>query len=157
MINHNAPFPQANDFNKIFTIIGTDEEKLKDYSYMQVLLGDITGRQVDYYLSACVYLGLITHEKKYTDEGNKIRKMSGMNRIAATCRLVVSDEIFGMVYFESKLLGVELERDDIVAIMKDYISFESEAMYVRRASTVHSWVQWILDSEEQTTYRIEFD
>ena len=41
------------------------------------------------------------------------------------------------------MLGFELENEDVVDIMKEHVSFESEAMYKRRASTVMSWVRWI--------------
>lgn len=144
MINKSAPFPQANDFQKVISIINIDDdEKLKDYSSMCVYLGDITPRQVDYYISACIYLGLLDERKVFTELGQHLHVMGATAQIAELARYIISDEIFGTVYFRQKVLGFELGNEDVVDIMKEHIVFESEAMYKRRASTVMSWVRWI--------------
>lgn len=146
-MNTTIPFPQANDFNKVITVLNTDESKLSDYSAMCIVLGDITSRQVDYYESACMYLGLMTKDKCFTTLGHSIRNMAGIEQTIALSRLIVSDVVFGTVYFYHKCLGVELDRDDVIGIMRRYVSFASEEMYNRRSSTVLSWVRWILDNE----------
>ena len=145
----NVPFPQANDFEKIIAIINVDDDtKLKDYSGMGVYLGDISSRQVDYYISACVYLNIINKDKEFTEIGQRLRNLYGIEQKAELARVIVSDEIFGSVYFRQKMLGVKLEREDIIEIMKQYVVFDSEPMYARRASTVISWIKWILNNEE---------
>lgn len=147
MINKLAPFPQANDFQKVISIISIDNVSgLKDYSTMSVYLGDISPRQVDYYLSACVYLGILNEDKTFTEIGERLHLLGTTEQIAELARLVVADEIFGIVYFKQKLLGFNMENEDIVDIMKEHIVFESEAMYKRRASTVMSWVRWITEN-----------
>lgn len=145
----NVPFPQANDFGKIIAIVNVDDDtKLKDYSGMGVYLGDISSRQVDYYISACVYLNIINKDKEFTEIGQRLRNLYGIEQKAELARVIVSDEIFGSVYFRQKMLGVKLEREDIIEIMKQYVVFDSEPMYARRASTVISWIKWILNNEE---------
>jgi hypothetical protein len=145
----NVPFPQANDFEKIIAIVNVDDDtKLKDYSGMGVYLGDISSRQVDYYISACVYLNIINKDKEFTEIGQRLRNLYGIEQKAELARVIVSDEIFGSVYFRQKMLGVKLEREDIIEIMKQYVVFDSEPMYARRASTVISWIKWILNNEE---------
>lgn len=145
----NVPFPQANDFKKIIAIVNVDDDtKLKDYSGMGVYLGDISSRQVDYYISACVYLNIINKDKEFTEIGQRLRNLYGIEQKAELARVIVSDEIFGSVYFRQKMLGVKLEREDIIEIMKQYVVFDSEPMYARRASTVISWIKWILNNEE---------
>ena len=145
----NVPFPQANDFEKIIAIVNVDDDtKLKDYSGMGVYLGDISSRQVDYYISACVYLNIINKDKEFTEIGQRLRNLYGIEQKAELARVIVSDEIFGSVYFRQKMLGVKLEREDIIEIMKQYVVFDSEPMYARRASTVISWSKWILNNEE---------
>lgn len=149
MINKDAPFPQANDFEKVLLVLNVSEpEKLKDYEYMCVYLNDVSERQVDYYISACVYLGLISKDKTFTPVGNRLREQIGLEQIASLAQIVVSDESFGIVYFQQKMLGIELDNSDIVDIMKEYIDFESEAMYIRRASTISSWIKWIVQHED---------
>lgn len=144
MINSSAPFPQANDFNKVVSVINIpDEAQLTSYPYMRVYLGDISDRQVDYYISACIYLGLVDKEKHFSADGLYLRTLVGVNQIAELSRRIVSDNVFGSVYFQEKMLGVHLEKDDIVDIMKNYIDLESDAVYTRRASTVISWINWI--------------
>ena len=110
---------------------------------MCVYLGDITPRQVDYYISACIYLGLLDERKVFTELGQHLHVMGATAQIAELARYIISDEIFGTVYFRQKVLGFELGNEDVVDIMKEHIVFESEAMYKRRASTVMSWVRWI--------------
>lgn len=148
-MNGNVPFPQANDFEKVITVLNVDNaEKLKNYESMCILLGDISSRQVDYYESACIYLGLVTKEKTFTELGLKIRKLNGVQQEVALARTIVADEVFGTVYFLQKMLGVTLENNDVVKIMKKSVPLSTEKMYIRRASTVMSWVKWIISKEK---------
>ena len=83
MINKNAPFPQADDFEKVVKILNVDDaEKLKNTSYISMLIGDLTSRQVSYYLAACKYLGLIDDKRCFTNEGKRIRKLVGVEQTA---------------------------------------------------------------------------
>ena len=149
MNKNDAPFPQANDFKKVIKILNTEEEKLNDYEVMRVVLGDVTSRQVDYYESACIYLGLMTKEKKFTQKGIIVRSMSGIRQTIALSQIVVSDAVFGTVYFTWKMLGIEPELDDVITIMKQYVSLKTEKMYKRRASTVIRWVKWVISNESE--------
>ena len=97
---------------------------------------------------ACVYLNIINKNKEFTEIGQRLRSLYGIEQRAEFARIIVSDEIFGSVYFRQKMLGIKLEREDIIEIMKQYIAFDSEPMYLRRASTIISWVKWILNNEE---------
>lgn len=150
MNNENgAPFPQANDFEKVMMVINVESpDKLKDYGYMSLYLEDISDRQVDYYITACSYLGLITQNKEFSKLGERVRKKVGIEQMAELSRIVVSDEVFGYVYFQQKFLGTELEKSEVIEIMKERVSLNSEAMYERRASTIISWLRWIKSKEE---------
>ena len=140
----NAPFPQANDFEKIKKIINIpDSKKLRDYAYMRVYLNYISDRQVDYYISACVYLALVDKSKVFTELGEALRNLKGVSQEAELSRIVVSDEVFGLIYFLQKFKGKQLDSDEIIEIMHSKMVFKSEAMYVRRASTIVSWLRWI--------------
>ena len=93
--------------------------------------------------------GIINKDKEFTEIGQRLRNLYGIEQKAELARVIVSDEIFGSVYFRQKMLGVKLEREDIIEIMKQYVVFDSEPMYARRASTVISWIKWILNNEEK--------
>ena len=140
-----VPFPQANDFDKIITILNIEEEdKLSDKRYLSLLLDMITDRQVQYYLSACAYLGLIDKKKRFTKIAKKLRLMNSSEQIIELARLVISDEIFGTAYFTQKLYNLKLSTEEIVEIMKSKgISYDSEEMYKRRAQSVSGWIGWL--------------
>lgn len=151
MNTHPAPFPQANDINKVIKIINIDhEDNLKDYGYMCMYLGDISNRQVDYYISACTYLNLIGTNKEFTDLGLILRGLTGVEQSVRLAQIIVSDIVFGEVYFMQKFLGIDMTVEDVAERMKKYVVFDSEAMYLRRSSTVCSWIKWILRQEEQS-------
>lgn len=141
------PFPQADVFEKIISILNIDDESLlKDKVYVSKLLGGIHERQVAYYISASMYLGLLTNDKKFTDVANKLREKSSIRQSADLAILILSNKVFGEVYFLQKIYGEKFDVDDVVDIMKENeIEFDSEAMYKRRARTVMCWVQWIND------------
>ena len=149
MNTHLAPFPQANDINKVIKIINIEhEDNLKDYGYMCMYLGDITSRQVDYYISACTYLNLINPNKEFTSLGGELRELTGLEQSVRLAQIIVSDVVFGEVYFMQKFLGIEMSVEDVAERMKKHVTFDSEAMYLRRASTVCSWLRWIAKEEQ---------
>ena len=139
------PFPQANDFEKVITILNVDEtDKLGDKKYLSTQLDMITDRQVQYYMSACAYLGLISKEKKFTKIANELRTMNSSEQTIELARLIVSDKVFGNAYFAQKMYNMKLSTDEIIELMKTQgVSFDSEEMYKRRAQTVSSWLGWI--------------
>lgn len=139
------PFPQADDFEKIVQLLNLkDEEKLRDKEFLCELLGDISGRQAQYYISACQYLGFVSSEKKYTDYGEKIRSLGESQQYIEFAIAIVSKPVFGTAYFTGKMLGEPCSREDIIEIMHDHnVGFEKPEMYKRRAQTVVKWIEWI--------------
>lgn len=144
----NFPFPQADDFNKVISIINIDEEsKLPDKPYISRMLGDVSDRQVQYYLSACQYLGIITVDKKFTELGNRIRSFGRTQQFVQLARIIASDEIFGTVYFSEKIFGYKLSREDVIDVMRSCdLGIENEESFKRRAQTVIKWIEWINDN-----------
>lgn len=139
------PFPQADDFEKIVQLMNLkDEERLKDKEFLCDLLGGITERQVQYYLSACQYLGFVTSDKKYTERGEAIRALGESQQYIEYAIAIVSKEVFGTVYFTGKMLGSPCSREDVIDYMRDHkVGIDTEEMYKRRAQTVVKWVEWI--------------
>lgn len=140
----NIPFPQADDFSKILKIININNPlDIKNNSTMRIILGGISDRQIQYYVTAVIFLGILDSHKNFTNLGSEIRTLNAYNQKILICRLIVSNPVFGEVYFSEKILGCTLNREDIVCIMKKYLTYTSEEVYIRRAQTVMKWIEWI--------------
>jgi len=147
-MNNAVPFPQADDFEKVVRLTNIDDvEKLKDKQYLRIFLGDLSDRQVDYYLAACRYLGILAEDKSLTPQGEFLRTLRGFDQSVELARMIVSDIVFGTVYLQNKFSGIEMEKTDVVDVMKRFVYFKREPMYKRRASTVIQWVRWISQHE----------
>lgn len=144
VIKDNIPFPQADDFNKIMLIVNIDKESdLRDKEKISELLGNVAYRQVQYYLSACMYLGIIDRNKELTEFGFHLRNLNILNQEILLATKIISYEIFGYVFFLEKKLKMKMTKEDVVEVMKNYISFDSEGVYDRRAQTIIKWLEWI--------------
>lgn len=138
------PFPQADDINKVLKIININNpEDLKNVVAMQIILGDITSRQVQYYLNAVAYLDILDEKKEFTSYGVKVRTMNQYEQKISLCQKIAGKEVFGEVYFSEKVLDVKYTCEEIIDVMKKYVSFQSDAIYNRRAQTVYKWVEWM--------------
>ena len=74
-------FPQADSLERIFKIIDiSDPMDLLNEGNMGIVLGDITGRQVRYYIHASQYLGILDKHKQFTSFGEQLRKSNLFDR-----------------------------------------------------------------------------
>lgn len=143
MEDNNYTFPQANDLEKVITVMSIARADLiRDRVHIAHILGDVSDRQVTYYVSACVYLGFITPTREFTEYGLEVLAMPRSEKIVEIARRIISDSIFGYVFFMQRLLGIKLEREDIIDLMKKH-TILTEELYKRRAQTVVKWVEWI--------------
>ena len=141
---NNFPFPQADDFEKVVTLLNIKEESsLKNKTSVSMLLGDIDNRQVQYYLSALMYLDLVESNKSFTSKGQHIRSLGFSKQIVELARIIVSKDVFGTVYFTEKSLKVKMDRNDVIEVMKEFVYFSSDTMYIRRSQTVIKWIEWV--------------
>lgn len=144
MENNKVPFPQADDFEKIISIINVDDKgKIKNKEALSAYLDGITPRQVQYYISAAMYLGIINKEKEFSEEGNYLRSLNNARQIIECIRLIVSKPIFGTVYFSEKYLHIKYNRCDIEELMKKETNINNIEVIHRRAQTVFKWIDWI--------------
>ncbi|MBP5427169.1 MAG: hypothetical protein J6Y29_04695, partial [Clostridiales bacterium] len=120
-----------------------DDKILQDKKRISVLFNGIADRQVQYYLSACMYLGIINSEKEFTSNGKILRHLSRTEQEIELAKLILSHEIFAHIYFLEKRLGAKLDRNDVIEILKTQVKFDSEEMYKRRSQTVIKWIEWI--------------
>lgn len=142
MSNNSIPFPQADDFKKIIKIINIDDSALlKDTSYLCAFLGDVTERQVSYYLAACDYIG-ITKKREFTSFGKQLRELSEKKQYVKLAQEIFQEDLFSEIYFIEKVYGMKLGLEEIINLMKEKVNLNTEEMYKRRAQTVSSWIDW---------------
>ena len=142
-----APFPQADDFNKIVLIVNIPIEKqLSNLHFLLQYLPEIsTQRQVDYYLSAARYLNLIDEDKKFTTIGLKIRNLEREEQITELIKLILSDGLFLEIYTKSLTEGRVLTAKEIEPYVASKFPEYVQATQYRRSLTVCSWIGWIFD------------
>lgn len=147
------PFPQANSFERIINLC----ELLKQREF--ICKDDITQnydfdhRQTDYYSNAAKYLGLVEIRSEnqqigcsLSENGIRIFNLPIIERQLEFVKLILSHSVFKNtlnLYFEK---GDVPTKDEIVEIMRNaqLYKINSEHTYKRRASTIISWINWIL-------------
>lgn len=143
-IQSNIPFPQADDFDKVVRILNIDDkDKLYNMQSMINYLDGISDRQISYYMSAAMYVGIIDQNKCFTETGEKLRNMSESVQKVELIRILLSDPVFGTVYITEKVLEISMDNDDIGEIIKMYHPQYGTAIYKRRGQTVRAWINWI--------------
>jgi len=143
------PFPQANDFTKVIKILETEEEQLTNKEYLREVIDVSTDRQVQYYISACQFLGLIDEDYKFSNVALKIRKSCYENKVLGLTRLIVSTSVFGEVFFKKYIYNEDSSKEEIAQLISDlWASDDSFAVCYRRASTVKKWLEWIEKNRE---------
>lgn len=144
-------FPQADSFERVINMCELlSHQELSRDAVTEKYAFDI--RQTNYYTDAGRYLGLI--EKKYngkkpiyylTKYGRRIMRLNYKKRQLALCRCILQHRIFFNVFSFCQQYGSLPDRTTIVKIMKssDLYNIESESTYLRRASTVSGWINWM--------------
>ena len=138
------PFPQADSFERVINLC----ELLKQKGF--ICKDDITQnydfdhRQTDYYSNAAKYLGLVEVVREnqqigciLTRNGSRIFNLPIIER-----QLEFQNTL--KLYFDK---GNVPTKGEVVEIMKSakLYNIDSEQTYKRRASTVISWINWILE------------
>jgi len=136
------PFPQANDLEKVIVIVRTDESMLKDNGYLMNLLG-ITQRQINYYLSACSFLGILDSKRHFTDYGRSLSNKGNDGLIIALSEKIISKPVFCEVFFNKLFNGEYLSIEEISQMITINYELDNVEVADRRASTVKKWVSWI--------------
>ncbi len=150
----NVPFPQANSFERVINIceILNDKNEISNDEITENY--NFTNRQTGYYTNACLYLMLI--EKGKNEQGDIVYYLSEMGkslfnktnreRNLKYTELILSHKPFRLALLDYLDNQVRPEKESIVEFMKisNINSVESEYTYNRRASTVISWIEWIL-------------
>lgn len=135
--------PQANTLEtvlKVFLYAGLKpnctKEDIADYCSFDI-------RQADYYLSACIYLGLFDEHGKLTDKGQEIMDGEDGTYRERIYELILNDELIGR-FFVHKLL---FPQDDIKAyaanLTREFFPEYGDAVIERRSSALVGWCDTI--------------
>lgn len=145
-MDKHIPFPQADNIEKLLLIINiSNEDYLSDFAKMGSILGNISQRQVSYYLSAAAYFGIIeiqNRKKFFTEHGKNIKGMNSSMQKAELITIVLEDIVFRKTFIYQKLYG-ERDVSEIAKLIKNYHPECTEEVCHRRAQTVISWIKWI--------------
>ncbi|MDR0438569.1 MAG: transcriptional regulator [Bacteroidales bacterium] len=154
----NIPFPQADSFERVINLcellkqrdVLTKEEITQNY--------DFEPRQTDYYSNAGKYLGLIDSKKIdgqivyfLTDKGRQLFTLPIVNRQTEFLKLILSHAVFKktlQLYFDKGNAPTKIEVVEIMKKSKLY-KVDSKSTYSRRASTIVSWVNWIINQLDE--------
>lgn len=151
-------FPQADRMSRIINLIEllneksmTKQEITSEYAFDE--------RQTNYYTDAGRYLELI--DKNYDEEGNikfqltaqghHIMMLEYKEKQLALVAQILKHKVFNEVLTRHLQYGEMPQKETIVEIMKNaqLYHIEADSTYIRRASTVIGWVNWILDTIEE--------
>lgn len=141
--NKLIPFPQADDFNKVILLINFPKEKLKDNEYIKTNLHDITERQVSYYISAAQYLNVIDSKRNMTDVGLKLQTLNSAEQTIELIRIMIADEIIGTAFLTELIYDFQLEKEELISMIRKKYPTYSDKIYGRRAQTLKSWLKWM--------------
>lgn len=151
------PFPQADSMSRLVNLIELLNEK-------PMTKQDITSkyafdeRQTNYYTDAGRYLGLI--DKTQDGVGNILFRLSYCGtrimsfeykaRQLALITQILMHKVFNDTLKLHLEMGVMPNKQTIIQFMKssNLYRVEADSTYVRRSSTVVSWVNWILETIE---------
>ncbi len=152
------PFPQADKFERVINLCELLQEKEQMAKEDITRNYDFDARQTDYYCNAGKYLGLIDiitiREKPYcvlTNKGKQVFHCNLVERQKEFIKLIIAHSVFKKTlqfYLDN---GKEPYKEVIIEIMKSEKLYNVSSLetYRRRASTVISWVNWIICQLEE--------
>jgi|LSQX01.1.fsa_nt_gb DNA adenine methylase len=139
-------FPQADSVNKIMKLIRIrDIGRLNDVEDMKAFLDVTSYRQVHYYLMALRYLGLIQHDKTFSEKGLELRNVNRLAFPELLAKHILTKPTFDEVYSFEQQKKVKLDNLLIANIIKKEMPNYSYSTYLRRARTVRKWLDWCSD------------
>lgn len=140
-MNNSIPFPQANDINKVITLVLAGDDIIENKGKAKDVINVGTPRQVSYYLSALQYLQYLGQDKKLTERALKLQN-SKSELVSDIYNQLLEDKLFGKAYHDFKVTG-KVNIDKVTSDLKKENQRLSESTLRRRASTIRSWVEWM--------------
>jgi hypothetical protein len=147
-------FPQADSFARVLDLLVSMRDAPLYRNEVSVKY-DIAPRQVNYYTDATRYLGLAEKQTDdnginyaLTTQGRRVMSQKPRKRNLELVERILRHEVFHNCF------GLYLQKhkpptnDEVVQTMKQsqIVGLDkTKSTYARRASTVRSWLRWILD------------
>lgn len=150
-------FPQANDMSRIINLMEllfenslTKDDITAEYAFDE--------RQTNYYTDACRYLGFVDKERSdngisysLSNYGRYVLNLDYKQRQLSIVTQILKHKAFNEVLKLHLQYGEMPNTSTIVRIMKDSKLYNvgAESTFVRRASTIVGWINWILGIIEE--------
>lgn len=146
-------FPQANSMKRLINLC----ELLYNHEMTREEISttyDFDPRQTNYYADAGRYLGIIDKKREdgeiiyfLTGEGRDFFKLDLKRRQLRFIELILKHNAFNKTLKEYFKIGQMPSKENIVEIMKEsnLYRIDSESTFKRRAGTISSWINWMLD------------
>ena len=146
---HYAPYPQANDLDKVIDLVGAVDRGANDKSLIADYF-EFDERQGDYYANAARYLGFLDRSgHMFTTTGYGRALLDTQSRQKRTrllleqiCKRPSLRQILYLLASREYDLAA-IANDEIADIIRQHTGL-SGATVERRASTVRSWLAWLL-------------
>ena len=150
------PFPQADSFLRIIDLLGRLYNVNESISKDEItLIYAFNERQTNYYVTAAIYLRLVTREQKIRQEvtyslskhGYFVMSQHPQKRNIELIKCILQHQIFHDCLREWLKKEESLSKKEIMNIMSrgsKKIASGSDETRRRRASTVRGWIEWIL-------------
>ena len=148
------PFPQANSLERVINLIELLKEKSLSKSEITSIYS-FDERQTNYYADAGRYLGFIEKVRgenneivfKLSQKGLSLMRLPYKEKQLEIVSCILAHRVFYNTLNLWLRTGEIPNRDSVVRIMKqsNLYNVDSETTYLRRASTVIGWVNWILE------------
>lgn len=145
------PYPQANDLDKVVDAINLIGSGADDKTQLAEFF-EFEGRQGDYYANAGCYLGFVEREGRMfvlTHLGQEfVRLESFSERARSLLSQMLTRPTFRDVFNLLVANGFRLENIENVKIAEIIASHTplTGSTPLRRASTVRSWIEWVLEN-----------
>ncbi|MBR1831135.1 MAG: transcriptional regulator [Ruminiclostridium sp.] len=144
-------FPQADSFERVINLCELLQEHPMSRDEITINYA-FNVRQTNYYTDAARYLGLVNKQRddditfSLTPKGKTILHHHYKQRQLAFAESILSHKVFKdslRLWFRQG----DISKADIITIMKqnNLYKVESESTYIRRASTIKGWLDWIVE------------
>jgi len=134
LVDYEAPFPQANDFEKIHAILLKIENENCPTKRSVISNFDVVDRQADYYFNALRWLGLCQYNGdciELSKKGMEVVSLDIHNRMVAIVKIIFSEPIFF-----NELRSLPTDKAEYKKWKMGPITAK------RRLSTVRMWIKY---------------
>lgn len=164
-----VPFPQANKFSRIINILEIlyEEGSLSQETITCNYDFGFVARQTIYYTAAAKYLGLLEriYDKEdgvayqLSEKGVALMSMKLDERNLAFIGAILSKKVFNETFKLRIQTGDMPTKETIAEIMKTagVNNVDSDSTYIRRASTVIRWIDWLMQFQDEEFVQLSFE